>query len=65
MPDDLKVPEDLVYSCMAHYLAKLYGIRPDEAYKMTQRDFITAMIFEQLEHKRQKFLMEILTGDNK
>jgi len=58
------VPEDLAYCSMAHYLAKLYGIPPWEAFKMCQRDFITAAFFEQLELRKQNYLMEILGNED-
>jgi len=64
LPDELKVPEELIYCFMAHYISKLYGIPPPEAFKLTQGDFITAVMFEQLEHKRQKYLMELLATDS-
>lgn len=49
---------------MAYYLAKLYGIPPVEAYEMGQRDFVTAVMLEQLELRKQKYLMEILSNED-
>ena len=64
LPEELKVPEEMVYSYMIHFLAKLYGISPYEAAKMTQHDFITAIMFEQLEHKKQKYFLELHSNRN-
>lgn len=64
LPEELKVPEEMVYSYMIHYLAKLYGISTGEAAKMTQYDFVTAIMFEQLEHKKQKYFLELHSNGN-
>ena len=64
LPEELKVPEEMVYSYMIHYLAKLYGISPYQAAKMTQNDFVTAIMFEQLEHKKQKYFLELHSNEN-
>jgi len=64
LPEELKVPEEMVYSYMMHYLAKLYGMSPGEAAKMTQHDFVTAKMFEQFEHKKQKYFLELNSNEN-
>ena len=64
LPEELKVPEEMVYSYMIHYLAKLYGISPYQAAKMKQRDFVIAIMFEQLEHKKQKYFLELHSNRN-
>ncbi|MBE2217980.1 MAG: hypothetical protein IAE90_07255 [Ignavibacteria bacterium] len=64
LPEELKVPEEMVYCYMIHFLAKLYGKSPGEAAKLTQFDFMTAILFEQLEHRKQKYYLELHSTEN-
>lgn len=58
IPEHLSVPGELLYSYMIYRIAKNYGITKPEAGKHTEYDFWEMLAYENLDGKKEEYLMK-------
>lgn len=58
IPEYLTVPDERIYSYMIHSYSKTYGITKLEAGSHTEYDFWEMLAYENLDSKKEEYLMK-------